>query len=380
MARSTFAYATPDVLRWARESSGYTVDEAAEKIGVRWLKLEMVEQGADRLTLRQAERAADVYERPLAALFLAEPPAEEPQEAQFRRLRDAPDLPWRPEMQLLVRRIRDRQEAAAELYEALDQPPPWPGAVMQFVAAEAADLPAIARAALAVSREEQRAWAARDAYAPLRGWTDAVERLGALVMQDGSMTVEEMRGFASVHDTVPVIVANSKDDPRARTFTVVHECGHLVLAARGEPVGPDTERWCNQFAGEVIMPKAWFAEAFRESAGRPLHARIDAVARTFGVTPLAAAVRVAQTRIAPQADVDVVIAELRERSATAAERKGGGGNYYLNTIAGLGPGFIRLVFSALDSQAVTYPTASALLGRVKVNHFEQLRDVLATRT
>jgi hypothetical protein len=45
----------------------------------------MIEGGGDLLTMRQAESAAAVYERPLAALFLPNPPPEEPQEVQFRR-------------------------------------------------------------------------------------------------------------------------------------------------------------------------------------------------------------------------------------------------------------------------------------------------------
>ena len=35
--------------------------------------------------------------------------------------------------------------------------------------------------------------------------------------------------------------------------------------------------------------------------------------------------------------------------------------------------------SALDSQAVTYPTASSLLGNVKVNNFDKLRSYLTRR-
>jgi len=44
----------------------------------------------------------------------------------------------------------------------------------------------------------------------------------------------------------------------------------------------------------------------------------------------------------------------------------------------MGPSFIRLVFNALENQAVTYPSASSLLG-VKVNNFQKLRTYLAKR-
>jgi Zn-dependent peptidase ImmA (M78 family) len=376
VAPLTLAYVTPEVLLWARESAGYSVEDAARKINLRWSQLEAAEQGEDLLTLRQAEKLAKVYGRPLATLFLPEPPVEEPQDTQFRRLPGAPPPPWPAAMQLLVRRIRERQDAAIELYEALDEPPPWIAQATEFVARDRASLPRIAREVLGVRREEQASWSEK--YAPLRAWTDAVEGQGILVMQDGSMPVEEMRGFASIDSTVPVVVANTKDDPRARAFTIIHEFGHLVLAANGVPPERHTERWCNEFAGEVLMPPDWLAEAFHDSAAPSLLERVEQVARAFSVTPLAATVRLRATGSIPQQHGDALIREIRTRGDRSS-RSPGGGDYYLNQIAGLGPRFIRLVFSALDSQAVTYPVASGLLAGVKVNNFERLRDQLGRR-
>jgi Zn-dependent peptidase ImmA (M78 family)/transcriptional regulator with XRE-family HTH domain len=371
------AYVTPEVLRWARESTGYSLKEAARKIGVHAWRLELAEQGDDLLTLRQAEKAAETYERPLAALFLPEPPNEEPQEQQFRRLPGAPNPPWPPEMQLLVRRIRDRQDAALELYDALEEPPLWPDSARSLVAVNREQLPAKAREALGVSLGEQESWP--DGYAALRAWRDAVERLGVLVMQSGTLPVNALRGFASIDGQVPAILVNTKDDPRARAFTIVHELGHLVLAVNGEPVGPHSEPWCNEFAGEVLMPPRRLEEVYRTTAGRKtLLERVDDVARMFTVTPLAAAVRIARAGLAPNDSINAAIGHIRGRGH-ATQSRSAGGDYYINQIAGLGPGYIRLVFDALDSQAVTYPTASALLGGVKVNNFDKLREQLRRR-
>ena len=376
MAPLTLAYVTPEVLLWARESAGYSVEDAAGKINLSWSQLEAVENGHDLLTLRQAEMLAKFYGRPLATLFLSEPPEEEPQDTQFRRLPGAPAPPWPAAMQLLVRRIRERQDAATELYEALEEPPPWIARAKEFIARDRKSLPRVAREVLGVGQEEQANWS--EQYAPLRAWTDAVEGQGILVMQDGSMPVKDMRGFASIDSAVPVVMANTKDDPRARAFTVIHEFGHLVLAANGVSAERQTERWCNKFAGEVLMPSDWLAEAFHESAASSLLGRVEQVARVFSVTPLAAAVRLRATGSVPQQEGDDLINEIRLRGRETV-RAPGGGDYYLNQIAGLGPRFIRLVFSALDSQAVTYPVASALLAGVKVNHFERLRDQLGRR-
>ncbi len=99
-----------------------------------------------------------------------------------------------------------------------------------------------------MSVDQQARWADPVGYTALRAWVDAVESQEALVMQDGGLPVDLVRGFASPHADVPVIVVNTNDDPRARAFTVIHEFGHLVLAATGATVGPETEPWCNQFA------------------------------------------------------------------------------------------------------------------------------------
>ena len=120
------AHLEPSVLRWARESFGLSLEEAAAKVQTTPGRLALAEGGEGHLTMRQAERAAKTYERPLAALFAPEPPVEEPQEAQFRRLPGAPEPPWPSAMIGLARRVRERQEAAAELLELVDEEPAWP--------------------------------------------------------------------------------------------------------------------------------------------------------------------------------------------------------------------------------------------------------------
>jgi Zn-dependent peptidase ImmA (M78 family) len=374
---ATYAHVTPTVLRWAREATGYSVYDAAAKIGIRWSRLEAAEQGDDLLTLRQAERAAEEYDRPLAALFLPEPPDEEPAEAQFRRLPGAPEPPWPPEMHLLARRVRSRQEAAVEVRELLDEPPPWAGAVQRLRSRDRDELAPKVRRLLGVSHEEQESWQDPTGYLPLRHWVDAVETLGVFVMQDGSLPVEAMRGFASINPVAPAIVVNTKDDPRARAFTVIHELGHLTLAASGFAVGPSNESWCEDFAGRVLAPRERFGPAFERTDARGLAQRAELVALRFGITPLAAAVRISRYGLVPESEARSLVARIRNRGMPA--ERSGGGHYYRTEVARLGPSFIRLVFSAVEAQALTYPAAARLLG-VKVNNFGKLRDELDERS
>ena len=189
------------------------------------------------MTLRQAERAAKVYDRTLATLFLPGPPEEEPQDAQFRRLPGAPAPPWPPAMQVLARRVRARQDAAAELYDLLEESPPWLDAVSRF-AVDRPLLATITPQALGVTFEEQASWRDYQGYPPLRAGSTQSRRWASSSCRTG--TLASRRCAASHRRTmVPAVVVNTHDDPRARAFTVVHEVGHLCLAALGEPAGPN---------------------------------------------------------------------------------------------------------------------------------------------
>jgi Zn-dependent peptidase ImmA (M78 family) len=277
-------------------------------------------------------------------------------------------------MQVLARRVRERQDAAAELYEVREEPPPWPDAVRRFLV-DRHLLATMTRQELGVTFDEQTSWRDYQGYAPLRAWIDAVEALGILVMQDGSLSVDEMRGFAAPHPSVPAIVVNTNDDPRARAFTVVHELGHLLLAALGEATGRATEDWCDDFAGEVILPKHWLERELARLDRSDALAFVDEVALRFGITPLAAAVRLGRTGLFDRRIVGVVIERIRDRPART---RGKGGDYYRTMTTRLGPAFIRLVLGAAEANVVPLSNAAGLLG-VKVNNFGRLRQVVESR-
>lgn len=366
--RARRAPVAPEVLRWARESAGLASEAAAARIGIAPSRLAEAESGGPPLTLNQARRAADVYQRPFALLFLPAPPQEAPVEVQFRRLRDAPQLPWPPSMRALAREVPALQDEAAALLDALEEEPRWPQATDVF--APGRDLEGAGSAlrelvGVSVDAQKRAARADPQGFRVFRVWREALEDLGVLVLQDGSLAVEEMRGFASPHPRVPAVVINTNDDVRARLFTMLHEFAHLFWSET------DETRY-EGFAAATLMPASVFTPDLQAAHGGLLE-RIDATARIYGTTPDATAVRAGWLELAPWDAIRDVRRSIRQRGGAGG--RASGGNYYRNVVARMGPRLVKRVLTAVDANAMSELAGARLLG-IRVERYDALRREL----
>jgi hypothetical protein len=127
------------------------------------------------------------------------------------------------------------------------------------------------------------------------------------------------------------------------------------------------------------MPGPWLREELNSAISSGPIGRVHDVASAFRVTPLAAAVRISRSGLRPSDDWGAVIGQIQKRWQAKDDDQPTGGDYYRNQVSRFGPGYLRLVFAALDSQALTLPAASAVLDGVKVKNFERLRNELERR-
>ncbi|MDI7267387.1 MAG: ImmA/IrrE family metallo-endopeptidase [Myxococcota bacterium] len=257
-----------DVLRWARESAGLDLRTAAKRLKVKPDTVAAWEGTGAKFSVVRLREIARVVKRPIAALLLANPPAEPPGPTDFRTVPESERKPLSPRTILALRRARRVQRLAQELGAALDSP-----ARPQLEPLSLTDDPVAAaatlRRSLGVTFDEQRSW--RSASDALRGWSQAVESRGVLVVQ-ASIAVEEIRGVSLGDLQPPVIVVSTKDRSTARCFSLFHELGHLLLASPGmcDPFSVESaasgeveaqgvrriETFCNRLAGSVLVPEA----------------------------------------------------------------------------------------------------------------------------
>lgn len=294
MGAKVLALVTPALLGWARKTSSFSLEQAAEKLGIEPTRLAAWESGAEPLTVPQLRKCANVYKRPLALFFLPEPPKHFTPMKDFRRL-PATDAKLSPDLALEVRRATQRREVALDLARGLgDVPRTFP--VRASTNESPTDVAARLRDALGVSISSQESWG--DEYAALREWRAAVEGLGVLVFRAQKLDPREARGFSIGEDVMPVVVLSSKDSAAARVFTLMHELAHVALRTGGvcdfdERRSPQTteeriEVFCNAVAGETLLPSrtlASLAEVKTHTASMAWSDdQLRALARRFGVS------------------------------------------------------------------------------------------------
>jgi transcriptional regulator with XRE-family HTH domain len=252
----------PALLIWARQSLNLTVETAAHKIGVSSDKLIEWESGDSAPTIPQLRKAAEVYKRPLAVFFLAEPPTKFDALHDYRRLPGSAKPTQSPDLSLAVRLARSQREILLEVAEDAKIELPVIDVDLRKWGNSAEAFAEEARKLLKVSLDVQFSW--RQTYEALNNWVRALENIGVIVFQTGDVELSEMRGFAIYEKRLPVIVANAKDSPRGRVFTLLHEWAHLLLGQsplcdlhedRSSTTDEQrTEVFCNQVAGNILVP------------------------------------------------------------------------------------------------------------------------------
>ena len=262
MTRKVEAIIKPELLVWARNSAGLSIEEVAKKAKVKPARLEAWESGAKRPSIPQLRKLCVIYKRPLAVFYLPDPPKTFTVMRDFRRLPgeiagiESPALRWE------IRRAEYRRDVALDLFQDLE------GVVPEFIAAAGTEedpenLGNRTREILGLKYEDQILWSG--GYDAFARWRAAIEAQGVLVFQATEVSLDETRGFSIYKAPLPVIVVNIKDAINGRIFTLLHEFTHILLKEgglcdliEGAPRPPEEERmevYCNRVSGAALVPR-----------------------------------------------------------------------------------------------------------------------------
>ena len=219
----------PEMLRWARERSGYTIDDIARRRRVSPERVLQWEAGKSFPTWRQLEQLAyQDYHRGTVFFFLNNPPHEKTVADEFPRLPGAMLTDLHPDTLHAVRQARIRQEDLAELLGP-------DGVAERFILR---DLPAPADAVdpvklAAAVRQYLGGTAAEPEIRPrddvaFSEWRQLVEDGGIWVFKR-SFRQKDVAGFCLGDIAYPVIYVNHGQDKARQVFTLFNQLAHLLF-------------------------------------------------------------------------------------------------------------------------------------------------------
>jgi len=258
----------PDMLRWARETGGFDINDVVVKLKRKKITSETVaswEKGAASPTYVQLERLAyEIYKRPLALFFFPETPEEETPKESFRTLPQEEINLLEPRLLYLVRQAKVMQENLRELFDGVN---PAKKQVCSDITIHSSDnISNVAKAVreyLGIRLNQQYVLTTNEKA--LKYWRDVLERHGVFIFKD-AFKDDECSGFCLYDNVFPIIYINNSQAKIRQIFTLFHELAHLLFKTGGIDLrhndfvqrmkGPNKsiEVFCNKFAGEFLVP------------------------------------------------------------------------------------------------------------------------------
>ena len=387
MPAPQLAPVNPRVLVWARQDSGWALEEVARKLAVKVERLQAWESGEKQPTVRQVQNLAKFLHRPLSTFFQPNPPDLPPLAAEYRRLTDVTPGEESPLLRLALRQMINRRQAALDLFDELgDSVPVFRG--VAHLSETPAEVGLRLRQLFGLDDAAQLAWTSE--WQDWRAWRAAVEAAGVLVFQFTKVELEEVRGLSLLDAPLPVVGINSKERvPEAKAFTLLHEVVHLMLAAGHEELpalkekrtGPqwlDVERFAESAASHALVPEALLqahAVSMAGNAGNWTLQEVRRLARRFWITPLAMATRLRESGLMSWGRYRAWRSEWQDHVSKLPKRSGGFATPAEKTFNRYGRPFVQLVLEAMSVNRITSVDAARYLD-LKYQHFEQLKNIV----
>jgi Zn-dependent peptidase ImmA (M78 family) len=284
----------PEILVWARETAGYELSEAAQKLdladgkaatGVE--KLNAYERGEKQPSRQLLLRMSKQYRRSLLAFYLEIPPVRAYRVEDFRTLHRAVDPSENGMVDALVRRIKSRQAVLREalIAEQDNEPLPFIGSysLVQGIAGLVEQIKIASGFDLATYRSKRTQ---EDAFKYLRERVESLGIFSVLIGNLGShhtnLSADLFRGFAIADPIAPFVVVNNQDSKSAWPITLLHEVAHLWLGQTGisgSAAEREVERFCDSVASELLLPELELAGTFSKAMLETFESAAEAIGK-----------------------------------------------------------------------------------------------------
>ncbi len=264
-----------EILRWARETASLTLEEATKKLDLNEARgvsavdrLVALETGETEPTRPMIVKMVKQYRRPLLVFYMSAPPKKGDRGQDFRTLPDGYSTADNALLDALIRDVQARQSMVRAILEDEEEVEKLPFIGSANMSDGVPSVLASIQDTLRIERAELYAQPSpSDAFTLLRNKVEAVGVFVLLIGNLGShhtaIDLDIYRGFARADDIAPFVIINDQDARSAWLFTLLHELVHLWLGqtgVSGARAETTIEHFCNDVAGEFLLPNQEFAE------------------------------------------------------------------------------------------------------------------------
>jgi Zn-dependent peptidase ImmA (M78 family)/transcriptional regulator with XRE-family HTH domain len=387
-----------EIIRWARETAGLTLEEAATKLNLHQARgvsavdrLAALESGDDQPTRSLLTRMAKQYHRPLLTFYMSAPPRKGDRGQDFRTLPEDYSDVDEALLDALIRDVKARQSMVRAMLEDEEDTEPLPFIGSLSMSQGVSSVLSSIKETIQLDIAEFRAQAsASDAFALLR---NRVESAGIFVLLIGNLgsyhtaiDLEIFRGFALADDIAPFVIINDQDARSAWSFTLLHELVHIWLGQTGVSgwrAEISIEKFCNDVAGEFLLSNSELAQLDVDNRTdlESTQRRIGEFAIDRNLSSSMVAYKLYRMgtldferwKLLSQTFRTMWIDQRTERRIRAREQEIHGPTYYPVRRHRIGKALLELVGSMMRAGAITTSKAGKVLG-VKAKNVQNLLD------
>lgn len=377
----------PEILCWARERVGLSIEGLAKKVGTKPEKVAEWEQ-TGRLSLAQAEKIAQKTYIPVGYLFFEELPEDQLPLTDFRTVGESEI--GRPSANLIdvIYEALRRQEWYKDFMIGSGEPQ------LNFVGSLDPETPELENAHLIADLHGLSV----DIRSGVATWEEAlrlvieqIENSGVLVMRNGivgnnthrKLDVKEFRGFAISDKYSPLIFINNRDAKPAQMFTLMHELVHIWLGLSGISKLEQTyalhsveiERYCSTIAAEILVPTDDLKNRLYDFYD--IYETMGSLTKYFKVSSLVILRRLFDLNYLDWDSFRELYQEEEQRFyKIRSKQKRGGGNFFLNQTVRISNRFAKALIESTLEGYTSYRDALRLLGVKKMSTFHKMAKYL----
>jgi Zn-dependent peptidase ImmA (M78 family)/transcriptional regulator with XRE-family HTH domain len=377
----------PSILRWARERTGYSLQDIAARLKRDVEEVAQWEEGIAVPTYNQLERLAyTYYKRPIALFFFPEPPEEPEPQDSFRTLPDFEIRDLQPDTRIA---IREAQAMQISLHELTNGANPSERLIFRELEVRPGRHAALAakdaRAYLGISLDVQFEWSGT--VEALKKWRQIIQDQGVFVFKR-HFDQTDVSGFSVADDEFPVIYLNNSTAKTRQIFSLFHELAHILLDTSGVTKVDDRyidaltgwkrqiEVFCNRFAAEFLVPSEDFGSRLQALHAEPVEQVVEKLSDVYHVSREVILRNLLDRGIVDQEYYQAKAVQWMREFQEAQRAKRGRGYYYATQATYLGNKYISLAFSSYYSGECSLQELAGDLGMKPKNVAEFERYVL----